>query len=56
MQGNQQVKFSELFKDTLQAFGLSEAQGYYLRHGMHNWEFWFWVRSVTGSTTHLGLT
>lgn len=43
MTGSGSVRFSELFADTLQCFGCLDAKHYYCeKHGMQEWEFWFW--------------
>jgi hypothetical protein len=46
-QGNRQVGFSELFADTLGAFGVAGAWECY-RKRMSRVEFRFWVRSTLG--------
>lgn len=47
MSGKGNVRFSELFADTVATHGVSFAHSYYvIRHGMAVWEFKFW-RAVT---------
>lgn len=53
MHGNQNVRFSELFADTVATHGSEWAYNYYVRkHGMEYWEFRFWL-TVTGNITAL---
>ena len=55
MNGNIQVKFSELFIDTVQAHGVRWAWSYYVdKHGMAPWEFRFWLGSSVGLTDIIG--
>lgn len=44
MFGNQSVRFSELFKDTVKVFGVVDAWKHYSKHGMQRWEFRFWCK------------
>jgi hypothetical protein len=45
MRGSGQVRFSELFADTVKAHGVIWAHGYYCRkQGMAEWEFNFWLK------------
>lgn len=47
MNGSGNVRFSELFADTVSEHGECWAFGYYVcKHGMSEWEFAFWMRSV----------
>ena len=42
MSGKGNVRFSELFADTLLAHGYDWSKGYYLEHGMSENEFQVW--------------
>lgn len=44
MAGNQGIRFSELFKDTVSMFGVVESWQHYSKRGMARWEFRFWCR------------
>ena len=45
MHGTQQIRFSDLFRDTLNAFGEEFARYHYIRkHKMAEWEFAFWMK------------
>jgi hypothetical protein len=44
MQGSQDIRFIELFTDTLQSFGMEFASTYYMKHGMSRKEFRMWAR------------
>lgn len=46
MQGNREVRFSELFADTLQRFGVEWSEKYYIKRGMTRAEFGLWLRVV----------
>lgn len=48
MKGNQTIRFSELFADTIGTHGVLWAHAYYVRHGMEEWEFSFWFRTWAG--------
>ena len=49
MQGHDKVFFTELFADTVKTHGVSWAHSYYcLKHGMPEWEFIFWRKSMLG--------
>ena len=44
MQGKGNVRFSELFRDTLEAHGwLFAYEHYVLKGGMADWEWQFWL-------------
>lgn len=43
MNGSGNVRFSELFADTLMTHGTLWAWNYYRKHGMMLWEFRFWL-------------
>lgn len=48
MSGKGNIRFSELFLDTLNTHGLAFCREYYVeKHGMAEWEFSFWAFSVT---------
>ena len=47
MRGYLNVRFSELFADTLATHGVSWAAKYYKDRGMGPWEFLFWMRVVS---------
>ena len=42
MQGKGNVRFSDLFADTLNTYGYEWAKAYYLSHGMSEGEFSVW--------------
>lgn len=46
MQGKGDVRFSELFADTVQAHGIYWAWIYYGSKGMQQWEFDFWCKAT----------
>lgn len=46
MNGRGQVRFTELFTDTIQTHGVVWGFQYYKKHGMQAWEFGFWLRST----------
>jgi len=49
MNGSGQVRFSELFADTVEVFGVNQAWVYYVKqHKMAQWEFAFWFKSWAG--------
>lgn len=53
MAGNQEVRFSELFRDTVETHGIEWAYGYYVcKHGMQYWEFLFWANSLGLNGNH----
>lgn len=45
MKGSQNIRFAELFRDTVQTHGLQWAISYYKKHGMEAWELVFWLRA-----------
>ena len=48
MSGKGNVRFSDLFLDTLNTHGLAFCHAYYVtQKGMAEWEFKFWAFSVT---------
>ena len=47
MRGSGSIRFSELFRDTVETHGVSWAFQYYCRkHGMQPWEFAFWCKGI----------
>ena len=46
MSGKGNVRFSELFADTVATHGVAWAVSYYSKHGMQCWEFLFWMRAT----------
>lgn len=47
MNGKGNVRFSELFADTVAAHGAEWAHRFYCgKHGMAYWEFRFWLRAT----------
>lgn len=46
MQGNREVRFSHLFADTLQRFGVVWSERYYTKRGMTRAEFGLWLSIV----------
>lgn len=47
MNGKGNVRFSELFTDTANEFGIEWAYRYYVcKHGMPYWEFRFWANTL----------
>ena len=46
MSGNQNVRFSELFADTLFTHGVVWTQKYYTKRGMSRAEFGLWLAVV----------
>ena len=54
MNGKGQIRFSELFADTVNTHGLRFAWAYYVtKHGMQPWEFRFWLGSSVGLTNEV---
>lgn len=54
MNGKGNVRFSELFADTVQTHGLMFAMEYYVvNHGMEYWEFVFWCHATNVADTPL---
>ena len=49
MNGKGQVRFSELFADTIKTHGMVFGFEYYVnKHGMQTWEFGLWFYIVYG--------
>ena len=48
MHGTGNVRFGDLFADTVAAHGASWAAGYYAKRGMALWECLFWLRAAAG--------
>jgi hypothetical protein len=49
MSGSQNIRFSDLFADTVNTHGLRFARKHYvIKHGMQEWEFQFWLTSCFG--------
>lgn len=49
MSGSGDVRFSELFADTVKTHGVVWAFRYYVgKHNMTVWEFSFWFRTYSG--------
>lgn len=46
MRGSLQVRFSDLFADTVRTHGPVFAFCYYCKRGMPEWEFAFWMRAL----------
>lgn len=46
MKGSQNIRFAELFRDTLHTHGFEWALSYYKKRGMQAWEFVFWLRAI----------
>ena len=46
MQGKDSVRFSELFKDTVETHGMLWARNHYTKNGMADWEFAFWMHAT----------
>ena len=46
MSGKDEVRFSELFKDTAKTHGVVWAWSYYKKRGMSQVEFRFWCRAT----------
>ena len=46
MQGKGDVRFAELFADTVAVHGLAWAAAHYAKRGMPIWECLFWVRAT----------
>lgn len=47
MSGSGNIRFSELFADTVKKHGMGWARDFYCwTHGMAEWEFNFWVYAV----------
>lgn len=43
LQGNGEIRFGELFVDTVNCHGIQWAHNFYcVKHGMQQWEFRFW--------------
>lgn len=42
MKGTNPIRFSDLFRDTVETHGIEWARTYYTRRGMAAWEFDFW--------------
>lgn len=48
MQGCENIRFSELFADTIETHGIAWALQYYLGRGMSSREFRLWFRIWNG--------
>lgn len=46
MRGNQTIRFSELFADTVLTHGIAWAAKHCAKRGMASWEFMHWLRST----------
>lgn len=46
MRGNDTIRFSDLFTDTVRTHGKFWAIKYYRKHGMQWWEVHFWLRAT----------
>lgn len=46
MSGKGSVRFSELFKDTVECHGILWSWQFYKTNGMPDWEFGFWLRAT----------
>jgi len=51
MNGKGNVRFSELFADTVSTHGLMFARKHYVtKHSMQEWEFQFWLTACFGNS------
>lgn len=46
MKGHGEIRFSELFADTVRVHGADWAEWWYTEGGMEAWEFQFWMRTL----------
>ncbi len=46
MQGSIELPFSVLFKDTVDTHGTDWAKKHYMKNGMPEWEFQFWLAAT----------
>lgn len=41
------MRFTELFVDTVNTHGVEWSHWHYVRNGMEEWEFWFWIKATS---------
>lgn len=46
LQGKGNVRFSELFANTVEVFGMEESMRFYTARGMSWNEFWLWMQVI----------
>lgn len=46
MKGSQNIRFAELFADTVRVHGIEWASKHYRKNGMANWELVFWLKAT----------